>query len=345
LSATNNPFPTDTASVLSLLYYHSILILLSGIFDYRASYHLFPTATPTLLFQDVQNHVSAIIHLVTLSLFGATTSSTPNQNPESSISNSTILLSPILLFLPLRVAGARAVSSAQKSQILALLTQINQRSFVVAEAFSDDLQGLWDVKKVADEAPLRAVAETGHADMYSWAWVRKKPRVEGEGGGMAEEKKMRMELGVKWGRREKSMLEGRENGSLEEEERDMEWGVKWLKPKITPPWARVNGPIEVDKEGVDTADGMQWNEHAADSGQDFDAQGEVANSYGYNGGTVPESGFGFGLVARSTTDGKDSGINFDAQGETAGYHGYNMGTVPESGFGFGLAAKRAIDGR
>ncbi len=55
----------------------------------------------------------------------------------------TINLAGPVYFFPLRVAGARASSSEQMFSILEMLDRISERSFVVAQAFSEDLRALW----------------------------------------------------------------------------------------------------------------------------------------------------------------------------------------------------------
>ena len=45
--------------------------------------------------------------------------------------------------LPLRVAGARARTEAQRARVLGMLDKISKRRFAVAQAFSEDLRILW----------------------------------------------------------------------------------------------------------------------------------------------------------------------------------------------------------
>lgn len=112
----------DPRSVLAKIYYHSISIYLSGLFDYHSQYN--EILNPTLQFETVQFHVNEILNTATEALL-------------------TTNLAGILFFFPLRVAGARAVTSIQKALILGMLREISKRSYIVADAFVEDLQGLW----------------------------------------------------------------------------------------------------------------------------------------------------------------------------------------------------------
>ncbi|KAH8801526.1 hypothetical protein F5884DRAFT_806983 [Xylogone sp. PMI_703] len=117
---TNN---TDERSLLASTYYHAISIFLSGIFDYNMEFN--HIITPALSFDAIQFHVTNILDLAEVILH-------------------TTRLSRVLLFFPLRVAGARARTTMQKKMILMMLSEISTRSFVVAGAFTTDLQKLWD---------------------------------------------------------------------------------------------------------------------------------------------------------------------------------------------------------
>lgn len=113
---------TDPRSTLASIYYHAISIYLSGLFDYRSQFN--DILAPTLSFETIQIHVSAILSETTNAL-------------------RTTNLAGLLFFFPLRVAGARAVSSEHKNLILGMLKEISKRSFVVADAFVSDLENLW----------------------------------------------------------------------------------------------------------------------------------------------------------------------------------------------------------
>jgi hypothetical protein len=113
----------DSASLLANIYYHGTLIFLSGIFDYR-SHHWEGMPTPRLPAVEIQNHVTAILN-----------------GSETALKTTNI--AGILLFFPLRVAGARARTTAEQQAILSMLYQIEGRNFIVAGAFVEDLKNLW----------------------------------------------------------------------------------------------------------------------------------------------------------------------------------------------------------
>ncbi|EPE33622.1 hypothetical protein GLAREA_06635 [Glarea lozoyensis ATCC 20868] len=113
----------DPWIILASTYYHSISIYLSGIFEYRTQFN--HSASPTLCPSQIQNHVNAILSNAELAL-------------------RTTRLVGILFFFPLRVAGARAKTIGQRSKILRMLGDISKRSFVVADAFVADLDGVWE---------------------------------------------------------------------------------------------------------------------------------------------------------------------------------------------------------
>jgi hypothetical protein len=113
----------DSPSLLANIYYHATQIFLSGIFDYRY-HHWEGIPTPKLSAVDIQNHVTAIL-----------------RGSESALNKTNI--AGILLFFPLRVAGARARTAVEQQAILNMLHQIECRNFIVAGAFVDDLKELW----------------------------------------------------------------------------------------------------------------------------------------------------------------------------------------------------------
>lgn len=112
-------------NILSLTYYHASSIFLSGIYDYRPDFTLHEV--PSLTEDEIQAHVVGILTNADLAL-------------------RTTTLAGILLFFPLRVAGARTKCDLQKSNILEMFGEITKRSFVVADAFREDLTGLWAEK-------------------------------------------------------------------------------------------------------------------------------------------------------------------------------------------------------
>jgi hypothetical protein len=121
------PNPNDTQSTLAAIYYHATCIFLSGIFDYRSQFnHIIAPILPLLL---IQSHASAIV------------SSTREALKSTNLGG-------VLFFFPLRVAGARTTNMQQKEAILGMLSEISKRSFIVADAFTMDLQALWRSKRV-----------------------------------------------------------------------------------------------------------------------------------------------------------------------------------------------------
>jgi hypothetical protein len=123
---TNNDSENSRAQdILSLAYYHASSIFLSGIFDYRPQFMLYQI--PSLTEEEIQTHVEGIL-----------------TNTEIALNKTN--LAGILLFFPLRVAGARTKCELQKKDILEMLGEITKRSFVVADAFREDLTGLWAEK-------------------------------------------------------------------------------------------------------------------------------------------------------------------------------------------------------
>ncbi|KAH1597687.1 hypothetical protein KXX16_009425 [Aspergillus fumigatus] len=119
---THNP-----QSILATIYFHSISIYLSGIFDYRAQFNEIPT--PTISPAVVQNHVDAILRMAEIAL-------------------KTTALASVLFFFPLRVAGARVTAAAETESIHAMFRDISARGFVVADAFTADLRSLWRRKGI-----------------------------------------------------------------------------------------------------------------------------------------------------------------------------------------------------
>lgn len=110
------------SSTLALIYYHAISIFLSGLFDYHSEFD--EAFAPTLSTDIIQSHVQSILSEASGALYATN-------------------LAGVLLFFPLRVAGARSKSMEQQTMILGMLREIQKRSFVVAGAFILDLQNLW----------------------------------------------------------------------------------------------------------------------------------------------------------------------------------------------------------
>ena len=128
---------TKTADLqmrLATIYHHAISIYLSGTFDYFPYWYESHIPTPTLSPSHVQAHVTAILSMVAVGL------------KETNLGG-------ILFLFPLRVAGARAQSLEHRFEIARMLGDITQRGFVVADAFTLDLEELWKWKSVAVERP------------------------------------------------------------------------------------------------------------------------------------------------------------------------------------------------
>jgi hypothetical protein len=86
----------DARSTLANIYFHAISIYLSGLFDYRYQFNQILSAS--LPPDNIQIHVCEILH-------------------HTEVAMKTTRLAGILFFFPLRVAGARARTSTQRSAI------------------------------------------------------------------------------------------------------------------------------------------------------------------------------------------------------------------------------------
>jgi hypothetical protein len=116
----------DTELLTAYAYFHSISIYLSGAYDYHDHWTR-PDApcAPILHQSQIDWHVFEILR-ISQELLNLGTSG-------------------VLLFFPLRVAGARAVDSFSRTTILNLLHTTVRRGFIVAEAFRVDLSELWGI--------------------------------------------------------------------------------------------------------------------------------------------------------------------------------------------------------
>lgn len=116
------PFPDDHQMDIAWIFYPAISIYLSGIYDYNPVWkeHFTP---PSLEPAEIQTHVNSILSRTAIAL------------------EKTNITSLLFLF-PLRIAGARARTAQQQSEIQALLSRI-QGDFKVASAFSSELSKLW----------------------------------------------------------------------------------------------------------------------------------------------------------------------------------------------------------
>ncbi|CAI7642778.1 unnamed protein product [Penicillium palitans] len=109
-------------SNLALLYYHALLIFVSGNYDY------FPywdnIAAPVLSHAEISEHLTTMVYL-----------------SDEVLCRSKI--PGVMLLFPLTVAGARARRVDQRSEILNLLNQILCKGFVVANKIRDNLLQRW----------------------------------------------------------------------------------------------------------------------------------------------------------------------------------------------------------
>ncbi|KAJ4984284.1 hypothetical protein SVAN01_10253 [Stagonosporopsis vannaccii] len=115
----------DPESSIALLYYHTISIYLDGIFSYHAPFTTSVPISPILDRAVVESHVDSILTLSQEMLAQG--------------------CAGILLFFPLRVAGARARDIETRLSILRILDLITQRGFTVAQSFVTDLSNLWGI--------------------------------------------------------------------------------------------------------------------------------------------------------------------------------------------------------
>ena len=105
-------------------YYHALSIYVDGTFSYHAPFTSPPAPTCPILDRfSIDAHVLCIL-------------STCQQLLDRRCAG-------LVLFFPLRVAGARARDSWSQSEIMRLLVLIAQRGFMVAESFIEDLNDLW----------------------------------------------------------------------------------------------------------------------------------------------------------------------------------------------------------
>lgn len=116
----------DSELCIALLYYHTISIYLDGIFSYYAPFTASSApASPILDRAVIESHVDSILILSQELLAQG--------------------CAGILLFFPLRVAGARAWDLETRLSILQILSLIAQRGFNVAQSFVLDLSSLWGI--------------------------------------------------------------------------------------------------------------------------------------------------------------------------------------------------------
>ncbi|CAI7573951.1 unnamed protein product [Penicillium glandicola] len=112
----------DEYSNLALLYYHALLIFLSGNYDYFPYWDKIPA--PVLSPAEISDHLIAILELSGEVLH------------HSNIPG-------VMLFFPITVAGSRARRFDQRSAVLNLLDRVFWKGFVVANKIRDGLLERW----------------------------------------------------------------------------------------------------------------------------------------------------------------------------------------------------------
>lgn len=121
VSSTSDFRAPDKELLIGYMYYHAISIYLSGTFDYYP--HWDSTLAPILPRSTIEWHVCEILDACYKLL-------------DQGVAG-------VLLFFPLRVAGARAMDSRSRAIILNLLQMTSNRGYVVADTFTTDLSQLW----------------------------------------------------------------------------------------------------------------------------------------------------------------------------------------------------------
>jgi hypothetical protein len=119
----------DSELLVAQIYYHAVSIYLSGTYDYHVHWTK-PTAprAPILPRTQIEWHTHEILRL-SRELLG-------------------IGIAGVLLFFPLRVAGARVQSAHDMNEILALFHIVLRRGYAVADALTADLSELWEGEAV-----------------------------------------------------------------------------------------------------------------------------------------------------------------------------------------------------
>ncbi|KAG9190592.1 hypothetical protein G6011_08680 [Alternaria panax] len=115
----------DPELLVAHVYYHAVSIYLSGTYDYHVHWNK-PTAprAPVLARAQIEWHTHEILRLSHgLLATGA---------------------AGVLLFFPLRVAGARVRTAWDRNEIMTLFHMVLQRGYAVAGALTADLSELWE---------------------------------------------------------------------------------------------------------------------------------------------------------------------------------------------------------
>lgn len=115
---------SDPELLVAHMYYHAISIYLSGTYDYHVHWTkpMAPCA-PILARMQIEWHTRQILRLGHELLAAG--------------------IAGVLLFFPLRVAGARVRSAHDMQEVLSLFHSVLQRGYAVADALIADLSELW----------------------------------------------------------------------------------------------------------------------------------------------------------------------------------------------------------
>ncbi|EDU39451.1 Fungal-trans-2 domain containing protein [Pyrenophora tritici-repentis] len=126
---TSQELILDSELLLGHVYYHAISIYHSGTYDYHMHWTQpgSPDA-PILAQSEIDWHTREILRLSRELLACG--------------------VAGVLLFFPLRVAGARVQSSREREDILDLLYVVVQRGYVVGDAITSDLAEFWECSRV-----------------------------------------------------------------------------------------------------------------------------------------------------------------------------------------------------
>lgn len=121
----------DVDLLIAKSYYHAISIYLSGTYDYHTHWtRLDSPPAPILTRVSIERHMHEILRLSQKLLDHG--------------------LAGLLLFIPLRIAGARVSNPEYQAIIVQLLLTISQRGYAVAKAIHADLVELWARKSSQD---------------------------------------------------------------------------------------------------------------------------------------------------------------------------------------------------
>jgi hypothetical protein len=115
---------SDPELLIAHVYYHAVSIYLSGTYDYHLHWTkpMAPCA-PILARTEIEWHMRQVLRLSRELLAAG--------------------VAGVLLFFPLRVAGARVRDAHDMHEVLSLFRSVLQRGYAVADALITDLSELW----------------------------------------------------------------------------------------------------------------------------------------------------------------------------------------------------------